>query len=233
MIRRAFTVCAVAAAAALCGCATPAVVLVSADYSASRIKKVAMAPFRDFPGSAGSGEIAADVFEEYLLMPGYQLVERRQVDALLKEHGFELSGNVDPNQIKQLGHMLGVDALVLGAVSDFQGASEQTVMVDVPQETMPPLYGGMVGEYGGAYGQGYAASVGYGYGMPTETSIPETEFVPAHVAFTAKLVDVESAEVLWTVSTGSDGNDPGSALQAASSKAMSSLVEQLRRLPPH
>lgn len=229
MIRRASALFAVTAAAALCGCATPAVVLVSADYSASKIRKVAMAPFRDFPGSAGSGEIAADVFEEYLLMPGYQLVERRQVDALLKEHGFELSGNVDPSQIKQLGRMLGVDALVLGSVSDFQGASEQTVMVDVPQETMPPLYGGMVGAYGGPYGQGYAGA--FGYGMPTETSIPETEFVPAHVAFTAKLVDVESAEVLWTVSTGSDGNDPGTALQSASSKAMSSLVEQLRRLP--
>ncbi len=232
MIKRA-PLLALFGAVCLGACATPAVVLISPDYSAVKVRKVAMAPFRDFPGSPGSGQIAADVFEEYLLMPGYQLVERRQVDALLKEHGFELSGNVDPAQIKQLGHMLGVDALVLGAVTDFQTASEQTVMVDVPEETAPPLYGGMVGDYGGAYGEGAFVGGAYGYGgMPMETSIPETEFVPAHVAFTAKLVDVETAELLWTVSTGSDGNDPGSALQAASSKAMTSLVQQLRRLAP-
>ena len=39
--------------------------------------------------------------------------------------------------MKSYGKVLGVDALVLGTLTDFSSQSEQTVMMDVPQDPTP------------------------------------------------------------------------------------------------
>src|SRR4051812_35417646 len=98
MSRRLLRVLAAAAAGALCACATPAVVVVSRTYDPARIQRVTLASFADFPGAPGSGAIAADTFEKYLLVAGYRLVERRQAAQILKEHAFTLAGGADASR---------------------------------------------------------------------------------------------------------------------------------------
>ena len=48
----------------------------------------------------------------------FRVVERRRLTQVLGELGFTMSGLVDPNKAKQLGNMLGVEAIVVGTVSD-------------------------------------------------------------------------------------------------------------------
>lgn len=225
--RRAALVAALAAA--LGGCATPAVVLVSADYPAANVKRVALVGFDDFSGVAGSGEIASSAFEKYLLLPGYALVERRQIDAILKEHGLEMAGVVDASQVKGMGQELGVDAVVIGTVTDFTGAGEQTVMMDVPQEQSDPIYGQVTtSQRSGGTRVTTTQSVVTGYATTqSDVVVPETEFVPAHVGLSARLVDVESGEVLWSVSASSDGDSLSAAVEAASAKAMRAVAKRL------
>ena len=218
------------AALLLGGCATPAVVLVSADYPAANIKRVALVGFDDYPGAAGSGEIAASAFEKYLLLPGYGLVERRQLDAVFKEHGLEVSGAVEPSQVKGMGRELGVDAIVIGTLTDFTSASEQTVMMDVPQEQSDPIYGQVTtSQRSGGTRVTTTQSVVTGYATTTSDAVvPETEFVPAHVGLSARLVDVASGEVLWSASASSDGASLSAAVEAAAAKTMRAVAKRLQ-----
>jgi curli biogenesis system outer membrane secretion channel CsgG len=217
-------------AAALAACATPAVVLVSGDYAAAHVQRVALVGFDDFSGAAGSGEIASSAFEKYLLLPGYSLVERRRIQAVMKEHGLDMSGAVDPAQVQSYGKLAGVDALVLGTLTDFTSASEQTVMMDVPQEQVDPVYTQVGGGRRRDGGGGRVVQTGV---VTTETDavVPETEYTPASVGLSARLVDVATGEVLWSVSASADGDTTGAAVEAASSSAMHAVAARLKSLP--
>jgi hypothetical protein len=222
-------------AAALAACATPAVVLVSGDYATANVKRVALVGFDDFSGAAGSGEIASSSFEKYLLLPGYSLVERRQIQQIMKEHGLDASGAVDPTQVQSYGKFLGVDALVLGTLTDFTSQSEQTVMVDEPQEQVEPVYAQVDAGGRGRGGRddrgGVRTVVTGSVTTETDTEVPETDFVPAHVGLSARLVDVATGEVLWSVSASADGDSTGDAVEAASSAAMRAVADKLKKAP--
>lgn len=222
------------AAAALAACAAPAVVLVSADYDAARVKRVALVGFDDFPGAAGSGEIAASAFEKYLLLPGYALVERRQIDDVLKEHGLAASGLVDSSRLKGFAQVLGVDALVIGTITDFAGQSEQTVMMDVPQEQVDPVYGQIVTTaHAGGVRTTTVQNVVTGYATTqSDAVVPETEFVPARVGLSARLVDARTGEILWSASAASDGASLSSAVESAAAKTMRAVADRLKKLAP-
>jgi curli biogenesis system outer membrane secretion channel CsgG len=223
-------------AAALAACATPATVLVSGDYASAKIKRVALVGFDDFSGAPGSGDVASSAFEKYLLLPGYALVERRQVDALMKEHGLDMSGAVAPGG--SYGKILGVDALVLGTITDFTAPSDETVMMDVPQEQTDPVYGQVTTtQHVGGRGGGSMTTVqnvvtGYAT-TETDSQVAETEFVPAHVGLSARLVDASTGEVLWSVSASADGSSTGEAVEAASASAMHAVDDRLKKTAPH
>jgi hypothetical protein len=235
-MNRAAALAAVLAAGALAGCAAPAVVMVSRGYDAAKVQRVTLAGFDDYPGAPGSGEAASSAFEKYLLLAGYRLVERRQVSALMNEREFSYS-NATVDQIQILGKTLGVDALVLGNISEYSGSSEHTVMVDMPQQQIDPLYGQVITKSGGGRGDGGARvttvqNVVTGYAVTqSNTVVPQTEVVPAHVALSVRLVDVQSAEVLWSVSAASDGDSLSSALEQASAQAMRAVAKKLKALP--
>jgi hypothetical protein len=225
---------ALALAAGLAACATPAVVFLSPDYDARRVQRVAVADFDDYPGAPGSGEIAAGAFEKYLLWAGYGLIERRQARQLLQEQSISLPGDVDPSVIKQAGQILGVDALAFGGLTDFSSAQEQTTMVDMPQEQVDPVYGQVetVQRSGGAVVK-TVQSVVTGYSTTeTDQMVPETETVPAHAGLSVRLVDAQSGEVLWSGSAASDGVDPTAATEQASALLMQALVKQLKKAAP-
>jgi len=217
------------ASAVLAACGSPAVVLVSPDYNPAQVRRVALAGFADFPGAAGSGEMAAGAFEKYLLLAGYRLVERRQAVSLLRERDLQLSDDVDPGRVKDAGRILGVDALVFGSLTDFKSASEQTVMVDMPHDEVDPLYGQIsttrrVGDARVTTVQ----NVVTGYATTrTDVVVPQTQFLPASAGVSARLVDARSGEVLWSVSAAGDGDSLGAALETASSRAMQAVAKRL------
>lgn len=190
------------AAAGLAACAPNAVVVISAAYDPARIKSVVLTPFPDFPGAPGSGNVATNTFEKYLLT-NYRLITADQADAV-----------------------------AIGALTDYTGSSDQTVMVDVPQEQSDPVYGSIVTtQRSGGERVTSTQNVVTGYAMTeTDQVVPETETVPAHVAMNVRLLDAKTNELLWSVSSSASGDDLAGATEAASASAMQAVVKKLKAI---
>jgi curli biogenesis system outer membrane secretion channel CsgG len=61
-----------------------------------------------------------ELVEEALHNSGrYRIIERRQIEQVLKEQGFGSSGSVDVATAAKAGRILGVQRLVMGSVSQF------------------------------------------------------------------------------------------------------------------
>jgi curli biogenesis system outer membrane secretion channel CsgG len=72
----------------------------------------------------GGAAAAQDVFVTQLVKSGkFRVVEREQLEALMKEKGLSLSGDVDPSTAVKVGKLLGVNYLLTGAVTEY-GAEE-------------------------------------------------------------------------------------------------------------
>ena len=212
-----------------CATVPAAVVMVSRDYRNSEPKRVALIGFRDYPGAAGSGEIAAGIFEKYLLMGEYGLVERRQVNDIMKEQALQSTGSIDPATLRKIGQLLGVQALVFGNVDDCTSPHDRTVMVAVPQADTTPVYGEQetiqrrgdtIVKTTQPYISGFSTSF-------SSSIVPQEETVPSHVGISVRLVDVETGVVLWSASGSSDGSFLNDAMEKVSMKVMTALEKRL------
>jgi hypothetical protein len=217
--------------AALTGCATPAVLVISPAYDGTKVKRVTLVGFTDYPGAPGSGEIVSSTFEKHLLSVGYRLIARGPNMGTL-QGDFSTPGGVTQDELTTAGHALGVDALVFGTLSDYTNPTDQTVMVDMPVEQMDPVYGHVTTtERKGDTRVRSDRDVVTGYATTTTmTSVPQEQTTPAHVAFTAELMDADGGELLWSVSTAGTGDDLGAAAEDASQKAVKALAAQLKKL---
>jgi TolB-like protein len=86
-----------------------------------RTLRVAVTDFPDLQGiTSDLGRYIAERLTTRLSaqVQKFRVVERRRLTQVLGELGFTMSGLVDPNKAKQLGKMLGVEAIVVGTVSD-------------------------------------------------------------------------------------------------------------------
>jgi curli biogenesis system outer membrane secretion channel CsgG len=104
---------AVSVFAASCG--APSIVL-KQNYDFTKIKKVAVLGFNDAAYYPNSGAMVSELFIKYLLGSGYNVIERTQLDAILKEYQLSSQGITDPAEAKRLGKIAGVDALVIGSI---------------------------------------------------------------------------------------------------------------------
>jgi len=102
---------------------------------------------------ATSGGTASDMVAEVLMRKGYNVIERSQLQAILKEQKLSHSGILKPESMKQLGEVYGVNGIVTGTVGDFNTNYVASLFNNTP------------------YSSG---------------------------SLTIKLVDVETARLLWT-----------------------------------
>jgi hypothetical protein len=88
-------------------------VLRPAKYMMTGVKKLAVTPFGGEEGSEVTNRLIAKLFEG----GQYTLVDRAHINRIMEEHGLAIEkGIVSPDQAKQVGQWLGVDALVFGQV---------------------------------------------------------------------------------------------------------------------
>jgi hypothetical protein len=82
------------------------------------IQRVAVAPFINLSASpaADGRHVAAAYYAELQKVPGFEVVPIGVVETAMLQHGITLSG---PGDAQQLAHILGVDCVVVGAISDF------------------------------------------------------------------------------------------------------------------
>lgn len=114
------------------------------------------------------GKGISDLLVNQLVNDGtYRVIERSQLDRILKEQNFSNSDRADANSAAKIGRVLGVDTIIVGDITQF-GRDDQNRNI-----------GGGGGHWGG-YGLG-------GIG---------THKAKAVVEITARLVDVNTGEIL-------------------------------------
>jgi len=133
-----------------------------------QLSRVAVAPFfnqSDEPTIDGR-QVALSYFAELQSTPGFEVVPLGVVEEAIIAHRVDLNG---PGEARRLAKILGVDAVVVGAVTDFA-------------EYYPPRLGLRV--------EWYTANPGFheipaGYGLPWGT--PEEEFIPDSLVYESQM----------------------------------------------
>ena len=73
-----------------------------------------------FGSDVDIGKGIADMIVTNLVRDGnYSVIERKQLDAVLSEQNFQQSGRADASSAAQLGRLLGVDAIIIGSITQF------------------------------------------------------------------------------------------------------------------
>ncbi len=122
-----------------------------------------------FGSNVDIGKGISDMLIDRLVNDGtYRVIERNQIDKILKEQNFSNSNRADANTAAKIGHILGVDAVIVGDITQF-GRDDKSRNI-----------GGMLGKWGSGYGLGHVG----------------THKAKAVVAITARLIDTNTGEIL-------------------------------------
>lgn len=114
------------------------------------------------------GKGISDLLVKYLVKDGsYSVIERKALDKILAEQNFSNSDRANPNSAAKIGKLLGVDAIIVGSITQFGNDTKKT------------------GVGGGGGGLG-----GFGLGGFKHSN------TKAIVALDARIVDIDTAEIL-------------------------------------
>lgn len=187
----------------LAACATPKVAInPRADFSG--IKRVAVISF-----NGPRGDLAADLMTQSLLERGADVIERQHLSAVMSEQSLTSSSSFDPATAKQIGKLLGVDALFVGTVAESTPQSSYIVnQSDNPRNTtITPV------------GSGTLYSEGSVMGMPNSQLLSTT----ANVSLLSRMVDVQTGSIMWSASMNYEGFDVSSAMSGITDAFIRSL----------
>jgi curli biogenesis system outer membrane secretion channel CsgG len=114
------------------------------------------------------GKGVTDLLVTYLVKDGsYSVIERKALDKIMAEQNFSNSDRANPTSAAKIGKLLGVDAIIVGSITQFGNETKNT--------NLGGAGGGLIG-----YGLG-------GFGHKKSKAI---------VALTARIVDIDSGEIL-------------------------------------
>ena len=121
-----------------------------------------------FGSDVDVGKGISDLLVNYLVKDGtYSVIERKALDKILTEQNFSNSDRANPNSAAKIGKLLGVDAIIVGSITQFGNETKKT----------------NIGGGGGGFG---GLGIG-GFGHKKSKAI---------VALDARLVDIDTAEIL-------------------------------------
>jgi len=205
---------------ALCTGCMPATV-VNPNYDLKKVKRIGILKFDSNYADLKGSE---NIFSKYLIQQGFKIVDRSQIDKVLNEQKISVSGYISPETTKQLGRVLGVDALFIGEVFSYIPEKKDVAMVETQNIYEEPVYTtSNVRRPDGSYAPEISRS---GTKITSEKrSDPHVYTIYAQVGLTCKLVDVETAEIIWV---GTYTDEGASAMMAIETSA-SYLINQLRR----
>jgi curli biogenesis system outer membrane secretion channel CsgG len=114
------------------------------------------------------GKGISDLLVKYLVKDGtYSVIERKALDKILAEQNFSNSDRANPASAAKIGKMLGIDAMIVGSITQFGNETKNTNI------------GGAGGGFGG-FGVG-------GFGRKKSKAI---------VTLDARMVDIDTGEIL-------------------------------------
>lgn len=92
------------------------------DYATVQSSSAAL-----FGSNVDVGKGIADLTVKYLVKDGtYSVIERKAMDKILAEQNFSNSDRANPTSAAKLGKLLGVDAIIVGSVTQFGNETKNT-----------------------------------------------------------------------------------------------------------
>lgn len=203
----------------LMGCLPKTVI--SPTYDFNRVQRIGVMAFNS-PWQTMQG--VENLFAKYLLESGFKVVERAQLESVLAEHHIAVSGYLSPETTREIGRILGVDVLLVGEVSSYTPARTELALTATRRtETRPVYTQDVMRRPDGTYA-GYLRNVGTEISRSSE--VRPTEYtIDGQVGLIAKMVDVETAEIVWI---GSAQDSSARTLDAAENIARK-LVKSFRK----
>ena len=135
------------------------------------------------------GKGVADLLVNKLVKDGtYSVIERKELDKVLTEQSFSNSNRADPATAAKIGRVLGVDAIVVGSITQF-GRDDKSNTIG----------GGALGGLSGRFGVG---------GIQKRNA-------KAVVGLSARMVDVNTGEVLAVADGKGESKRSGASLVGA------------------
>jgi curli biogenesis system outer membrane secretion channel CsgG len=132
------------------------------------------------------GKGISDMLIDRLVNDGtYRVIERNAIDKILNEQNFSNSNRADASTAAKIGHVLGVDAVIVGDITQF-GRDDQSRNL-----------GGLGGNWHG----GVLGGIG-------------THSAKAEVAITARLIDTSTGEILGSATGKGESKRSGTNLLA-------------------
>ncbi|HID78227.1 MAG TPA: hypothetical protein EYP56_19815 [Planctomycetaceae bacterium] len=156
-----------------------------------QLSKVAVAPFFNLSSepTVDGRQFAAAYFNELQLVPGFEVVPVGVVEQAMRDHGIELSSAEDARRLAQL---LEVDAIVIGAVTDYSPYYPPRCAMRVEWYAANPCF--------------HPIPPGYGlpWGTPEESEIPGSLIFEAEMALAREQLKTQTPAYIPAAS-GPDG----------------------------
>jgi curli biogenesis system outer membrane secretion channel CsgG len=132
------------------------------------------------------GKGISDMLIDRLVNDGtYRVIERNEINKIINEQNFSNSNRADATTAAKIGHILGVDAVIVGDITEF-GRDDQSHSL---------------GGVGGNWAGGVLGHVG-------------THSAKAEVAITARLIDTNTGEILGSTTGKGESKRSGTNLLA-------------------
>ena len=135
------------------------------------------------------GKGIADLLVDRLVNDGvYSVIERKQLDKILAEQNFSNSDRADPSTAAKIGKVLGVDAIIIGSITQFGRDDKKT-----------DVGGGAIGGITGRFGIG-------GVRRSEATAV---------VGVTGRMINTSTAEILASATARGESSRKGTGLIGA------------------
>ncbi len=175
----------------LVGC-TPKTVI-SQTYDFDQMRRIGIMAFDNQQQGLQGVE---NLFAKYLIQRGFTVIERAQLESILAEHHIAVSGYLSPQTTREIGRILGVDVLLVGEVSDYIPARTELALTASRRTEARPVYRQEVMRRPDGTYAGYLKKVGTRVSQSADV-LPTEYTISGRVGLIAKLVDVETAEIVW------------------------------------
>ncbi len=132
-----------------------------------QLTKVAVAPFFNLSAepTVDGRRFAIAYFNELQLVPGFEVIPVGVTERAMHDHGISMAG---PHDAQRLAQMLGVDAVIVGAVTEYSPYYPPRMALQVEWYAANPCF----------------HPIPPGYGLPWGT--PDEENIPASLIFEAE-----------------------------------------------
>jgi len=212
-------------AAFLCCSACAPKTQISRTFDFNKMNRIGVLAFSS-PDNAFEG--AENIFAQNLIRRGYTVVERAQIEKILRERGFKEEDFLHPKATREVGQILGVDVLLTGQITSFLPEQRVLAYSVSKRTTSEPVFRSEVVNM--PEGGTVVRTERVGTQQRRERNVqPFEHTIFAQVGVVARMVDVKTAEIVWIGSGTAQGVSGLNAVSSIASSLIRDFDSQVRR----